>query len=130
MFYDSICDKIFVDVKVVLIVEMEIDDCDSMLDYFNVKIGCIIILGFLVYMWNNFKEMCKVVLNNEEIVFFVGVDIDVEYCENYSMGVGYYFKDGYCYLIGWVIKKCILLLYGNDIVKLILYGEWLVFVVL
>jgi len=123
-FHDSIRDKIPADAKAVLIAEMEIDDCDSMSDYFNVKTGRTIILGFSAHTRNNFKEMRKAALNNEETAFLAGADSDAEHRENYSMGAGYYLKDGHRYSTGWAIKKRTLSLHGNDIAKSIPYGEW------
>ncbi|ERP95730.1 hypothetical protein Q669_29620 [Labrenzia sp. C1B10] len=91
--------------KAAIVAEMQIDDCDSMSDYYNTKTGKRILLAWSRHERNLFPEMRKAALNHAETKFLFDAPKTAEHAENYSMGAGYYLKDGGRYRTGWTVKK-------------------------
>lgn len=91
--------------KAALVAEMQIDNYDLMTDYFNTKTGKRILLAWSKHERNLFPEMRKAALNHPETASLAEAPKTAEHAENYSMGAGYYLKDGNRYDTGWTIKK-------------------------
>ena len=101
----------------------EIDDCEIQTDYFNVRHGETVILGYSMHKRDLFNEMRKVAdripetahlktapavndngqaRTEENKSYWTPAD---EHREKYSMGAGYYLKAGGCYATAWKIEK-------------------------
>lgn len=111
------------DAKALIVACHDIDDCDIMTDYFNVKTGELVVLGWSKHTRDDFREMRKYAdkipetthLKNPPIVDEDGEEKTEfnkswwtpsdEHREKYSMGRGYYLKAERCYGTGWTIKK-------------------------
>lgn len=91
--------------KAAIIAESQVDDCDSMTDYFNVKTERTVILGFSKHTRDLFPEMRKFAANMEETAHLATPTKGDEHREKYSMGAGYYLKAGSGYATGWAIRK-------------------------
>ncbi len=103
--------------KALIIATHEIDDCDTMTDYFNTKNGETVILGWSTHTRDLFSEMRKHAHKINETKHLAvkpvpGPDDDKEFWrtpdehrEKYSMGAGYYLKDANRYSTGWKIEK-------------------------
>lgn len=109
--------------KALIVAKREVDDCDLMTDYFNTKTTDMVILGWSKHKRDLFSEMRKHAdkipetahLKNRPNVDSNGepktetnrewwMPAD-EHREKYSMGKGYYLKDGITYSTGWLIQK-------------------------
>jgi len=101
----EIASKIPAWAKAVILGVEDIDDCDSMSDYFNVKTGKIVILGFSRHTRDLFPEMRKAALNYHETAHLADAPDSAEHREKYSMGSGYYLKTGGSYSSGWKVHK-------------------------
>lgn len=123
---DSIRDKIPSDAKAVIIGELEIDDCDSMTDYFNTKTTRQVILGFSKHTRDIFSELRKAARNCPETAQLADAPAEAEHREKHSMGAGYYLKDGNRYSTGWAVRKRPFYNRGNDIAENMPRGEWFV----
>lgn len=123
---DSIRDKIPADAKAVIIAELVQDKSDSMTDYFASTTTRTIILAFSTHTRDLFPEMRKAAKNHEKTAFLADAPAKAEHREKYSMGAGYYLKDGYRHNDGWRISKSTIYARGNDIAESIPFGEWAV----
>ena len=103
--------------KAAIIATLDIDDCDIQTDYFNVKSGREILLGFSTHNRSLIPEMRKAIKNS-------GVDVDdilllSEKNDNYEHRDGGYYgkniflKVGGPYRSGWRIHK--VKFYGNPV---------------
>jgi predicted RNA methylase len=91
--------------KAVIVAELEQDDCDSMSDYYNTKTTKTVILGFSKHTRDLFSEMRAAARNYPETANLADAPKEVEHREKYSMGAGYYLKDGHRYNSGWTVRK-------------------------
>jgi hypothetical protein len=123
---DSIRDKIPADAKAVLIAVREIDDCDTMTDYFNTKTGEMVILGFSRHTRDLFPEMRKAAARYDATAHLADAGPDAEHREKYSMGAGFYLKASHRYSSGWKVEKRPLHMRGNDPAAALPYGKWAV----
>lgn len=123
---DSIRDKVPADAQAVIIAEYELDNCDSQSDYFDTKTAKTVILAFSTKTREDFREMRKAALNYAATEGLATAPKGAEHREKYSMGKGYYLKDGNCYSTGWLIRKRPITGTSNDPAAYIPYGEWAV----
>lgn len=85
--------------------ELVKNDSDSMSDYYGHTTSKPFLLGFSKHTRNLFPEFRKMALNHPETAFLADGPEKFEHRENYSMGGGYYLKDGWRHSDGWVVKK-------------------------
>lgn len=89
----------------VIIAQYEINDCDSMTDYFATKTGRSVILAFSSHKRDLFSEMRKAAALLPETAHLATAGPEAEHREKYSMGSGYYLKTGGSYSTGWNVSK-------------------------
>ncbi len=123
---DSIRAKVPADAKAVLVAELVHDESDSMTDYFNSSTSKTVILGFSRHTRDLFPEMRKAAARYEATAHLTDAPEDAEHREKYSMGGGYYLKDGYRHNSGWKVSKQRFYVRGNDIAESVPFGEWAV----
>lgn len=83
----------------------EIDDCDSMTDYFNTKTKRVVLLAWSKHKRNLFPELRKAAANFSETAHLAESGKEAEHRENYSMGAGTYLKASGRYNSGWKVQK-------------------------
>lgn len=93
------------DTQAYIIAELVQDECDHYSDYFATSTDQRIVIGFSKHNRNNFKEMRKAAGQFEQTKALSKADKEAEHRENYSMGAGYYLKDGNRYASGWEVRK-------------------------
>ncbi|GHB33983.1 hypothetical protein GCM10007094_23690 [Pseudovibrio japonicus] len=91
--------------KAVIVAERVEDDCDFMTDYHNSTTEETVILAFSSHTRNLFSEMRKAAATFELTKNLSEAPKSAEHRENYSMGGGYYLKDGYRHSSGWKVRK-------------------------
>jgi predicted RNA methylase len=91
--------------KAAIVATYEEDISDSMSDYFNAKSTRFVLLGFSSHTRDIFSEMRKAAALFPETSNLATADSSVEHREKYSMGGGYYIKEGGRYRTGWKISK-------------------------
>lgn len=91
--------------KAAIMATFEEDDSDSMSDYFNAKARRYVLLGFSSHTRDIFSEMRKAAALFPETAHLATADSSVEHREKYSMGGGYYMKEGGRYRTGWKVSK-------------------------
>lgn len=123
---DSIRDKVPAWAKAVIIAELVEDQSDSMTDYFGSTTTKTVILGFSKHTRDLFPEMRKAARNYEATAYLADAPDSAEHREKYSMGGGYYLKDGYRHRSGWKVSKRTFYGQRNDIAENVPYGEWAV----
>ncbi|WP_417615262.1 DUF4942 domain-containing protein [Parasphingorhabdus sp.] len=84
---------------------LEIDDCDSMTDYFNTKTAKTVLIGWSKHERDLFPEMRKAAATYAETAELATAPDSAEHREKYSMGSGYYLKAQNCYSTGWKVQK-------------------------
>lgn len=109
--------------KSVILGELVEDKSDSMSDYFNSTTQRYVILGFSRHTRDLFPEMRKAALNCPETAFLHDAPESAEHREKWSMGGGYYLKDGYRHNSGWKVSKRSL---GSNPARQIPTGEWFI----
>lgn len=108
--------------KAVIVAQMVKDDSDSMSDYFNSKTTRTIILAFSKHTRDIFSEMRAAARNHPDTAFLADAPESAEHREKYSMGAGYYLKNGYRHNDGWKISK--VKFYGDAAARYVPSGEW------
>lgn len=91
--------------KAVIIAEKISDDSDSMTDYHGSNVVETLILAWSTHRKDLFPEMRKASQNAKETIHLVNAPESAEHSEKYSMGGGYYLKDGYRHSSGWRVSK-------------------------
>ena len=91
--------------KALLIACYVVDDSDSQTDYFAHKTDGLVILGYSTHTRDIFSEMRKHAAKIPETKHLVNASPEAEHREKYSMGSGYYLKDGYTHNTGWRVQK-------------------------
>lgn len=91
--------------KCAIVAELEIDDCDSMTDYFNTKTAKTVLIGWSKHERDLFPEMRKAAATYAETAELATAPPSAEHREKYSMGSGYYLKAENCYSTGWKVQK-------------------------
>lgn len=89
-----------------IVAEYRVDECDTMTDYFNSSISKTVFLTASKHNRHLFSEMRKAA-ELFEATKHLGRDCtgEIEHRENYSMGGGYYLKNGYRHSTGWTVRK-------------------------
>lgn len=91
--------------KAVIVAEHDVDECDSMTDYFSTSVSERVVLGFSTHTKDSFAEMRKFATVIPETSHLTENNKEWEHREKYSMGHGYYLKRGGRYSTGWLIRK-------------------------
>ncbi|WP_420408676.1 methyltransferase [Hoeflea sp.] len=104
-FRDEHRDKIPSWAKAVIVADLIEDKSDYMSDYHGSTRTRSIILAFSKHTRDLFPEMRKAALNHPETAFLADAPEKAEHRQKYSMGGGYFLKDGYRHSNGWKISK-------------------------
>ncbi|MBN2061698.1 MAG: hypothetical protein JW882_14905 [Deltaproteobacteria bacterium] len=93
--------------KAVIMAIHEVDESDPMTDYFGSRHDRSILLAWSRHTRDLFPEMRKAALNCDvpEVRSLADAPKEAEHREKWSMGGGYYLKDGFRYNTGWKINK-------------------------
>lgn len=91
--------------KAAIIAEYCEDDCDYNSDYHGAKNYQRVVIGFSKHTRDLFSEMRKAAATFKPTAHLFDADKEAEHREKYSMGGGYYLKEGYRYSTGWKVKK-------------------------
>lgn len=91
--------------KAVLVATEVIDDSDTMTDYFGHKTGETIILEWSKHTRDLFSEMRKAAAKHPKTAHLADAPAEAEHREKYSMGGGYYLKNGGRHWNGWKVSK-------------------------
>ena len=109
--------------KAVIVAELVEDDSDVMTDYFGSITKRVVILGFSKHTRDLFPEMRKAARNFSETAHLADAPESAEHREKYSMGAGFYLKQGHRHTSGWQVSKR--KFYGDtDPVKSLPTAEW------
>lgn len=108
--------------KAVIVADLIEDQSHGMSDYYGSTSRESIILAFSRHTRDLFPEMRKAALNHEETKFLATVPADAENREKYSMGGGYFLKEGGRHANGWKVSKTT---FYSDIIRLP-FGQWAV----
>lgn len=106
--------------KAVIVAELIEDQSDSMTDYFGSRTTRTVILGFSKHTRDLFPELRKAAATFTETLHLVDAPDSAEHREKYSMGAGYYLKQGFRNSDGWRVRKYKL----YDGFKSVPVGEW------
>lgn len=90
--------------KGVVVAEYRVDDSDSQSDYWGHKTAGRVILGFTKTDRNHFGNMRKHAATWENTAHLATAPKSAEHRENWSMGGGYYLKDGSRHGTGWYVS--------------------------
>lgn len=123
-FRDEAAAKIPPWAKAVIVAEHHQDDSDSMTDYFAHKTTRRVILAWSPHTRDLFPELRKAALNFADTVPLASAPEKAEHREKYSMGAGFYLKDGWSNSTGWAIKKVRFYSEGGDRAQRVPVGEW------
>lgn len=123
---DSIRAKIPANAKAVIVAELKHDETDTMTDYFGSSTSRTIILAFSAHTRDLFPEMRKAAKNHANTAHLADAPDSAENRQKYSMGGGYFLKDGGRHSTGWKISKQVFYSNSanNDRANLLPYGEW------
>lgn len=91
--------------KSAIIAELHENTSDSMTDYFDHKTKRTVVLGWSKHGRDLFSEMRKYAATFDETAELATAPDSAENREKYSMGAGYYLKNGGRHHDGWCIKK-------------------------
>lgn len=91
--------------KAVIVAELMRDECDSMTDYFASSTTRRVILAWSPHTRDVFAEMRKAARHFPDTAHLADGPDTFEHREKYSMGAGYYLKDGYRHDDGWRVYK-------------------------
>lgn len=88
-----------------IVAELREDDSDSMTDYYSHSTTRRVVIAWSKHKRNNFKEFRKAAATFEPTADLATAEKSAEHRENWSMGGGYYLKDGNRHGTGWAVKK-------------------------
>lgn len=126
-FYEEITPKVPKWAKAVIIARHVKDQSDIMTDYHGSTTTSNIVLAFSKHTRDLFPEMRKAAANHPSVTYLADAPESAEHREKYSMGHGYYLKDGYRHATGWEICKVPLVYRGSEQnIRSIPVGEWAV----
>ncbi|WP_066473922.1 methyltransferase [Bosea sp. WAO] len=91
--------------KAAIVAELIEDESDIASDYFGSKRTRAVILGFSKHTRDLFPEMRAAARNFAETARLADAPEAAEHREKYSMGGGFYLKDGYRHSSGWQVSK-------------------------
>lgn len=109
--------------KAVLVAELVEDQSDSMTDYFGHTTKRVVILAWSPHTRDIFSEMRKAAAKFGPTAHLATAPESAEHREKWSMGGGYYLKDGFRHSSGW--KVCKRTLYGGGVGGLPDRAEWM-----
>lgn len=88
-----------------IIAELHEDDSDSMTDYHNHRTTRTVVLCWSRHARDLFPELRKAAALFPETAHLTDAPEKAEHREKYSMGAGYFLKDGFRDSDGWCVKK-------------------------
>lgn len=88
-----------------IVAELQQDDSDSMTDYYGHKTTRTVVIGWSRHTRDLFAEMRKAAATFAETADLATAPASAEHREKYSMGAGFYLKNGYRHSSGWCVKK-------------------------
>ncbi len=88
-----------------IVAELKQDDCDSMTDYFGSKTIRRVVIGWSKHKRDLFPELRKAAATFPETADLVDAPASAEHREKYSMGGGFYLKNGWRHRDGWQVSK-------------------------
>lgn len=88
-----------------IVAELHEDDSDSMSDYHNHKTRRVVVIGWSSHKRDLFPELRKAAATFPETVELATADAEAEHREKYSMGAGFYLKQGWRDSSGWCVRK-------------------------
>lgn len=91
--------------KAAIVAELHEDASDSMTDYWNHRTVRTVILGWSTHERDLFPELRKAAATFPETAHLADAPESAEHREKYSMGAGYYLKNGNRDCDGWCVKK-------------------------
>ena len=91
--------------KAAIIAEYDEDASDTMSDYHNHRTTRVVVLGWSKHTRDLFPEMRKAAATFEDTAHLADAPESAEHREKYSMGAGFYLKDGWRDSTGWGVKK-------------------------
>lgn len=91
--------------KAAIVAELIEDQSDAMSDYFGSTRTRAVILAFSKHARDLFPEMRAAARNFAETASLADAPESAEHRERYSMGGGYYLKNGYRHSSGWQVRK-------------------------
>ena len=109
--------------KAVLVAELVEDQSDSMTDYFGHTTKRVVILAWSPHTRDIFSEMRKAAAKFAPTAYLATAPESAEHREKWSMGGGYYLKDGGRHSSGW--KVCKRRLYDGGVAGLPDRAEWM-----
>ena len=123
---DQIRDKIPTNAKAVIVAEYRVDQSDSISDYYGSSTTKTIVLAFSTHTRDLFPEMRKAALNSDITAHLATAPDSAEHRQKYSMGGGYFLKDGSRHGTGWKISKERFYSNATDPAANVPFGEWCV----
>lgn len=91
--------------KAIIVAYPETDDCDTMTDYYAAKRGPVRLLAWSRHTRDLFPELRQAARNCPETYHLADAPKEAEHREKWSMGGGYYLKDGGRWDTGWMVHK-------------------------
>lgn len=91
--------------KAAIVAELREDDSDSMSDYWGSKTLRRVIIGYSAHARDLFPELRKAAALFPETAHLADAPASAEHREKYSMGAGFYLKDGSRHSTGWQVAK-------------------------
>lgn len=88
-----------------IVAELHHDDSDSMTDYHNHKTSRVVVLAWSKHTRDLFPELRKAAALFPETAELADAPEKAEHREKYSMGAGFYLKNGWRDSSGWCVKK-------------------------
>ena len=99
--------------KAAIIAESREDKSDLQSDYWGSTSKKTVLLGFSKSARDSFKEMRRFAATFAPTQHLAGSSPNAEHREKYSMGAGYYLKNGHHHATGWEVRK--LPFYGGNL---------------
>jgi hypothetical protein len=91
--------------KALIVACYDVNDSDIQTDYFAHTVKEKVILGYSFHTRDLFSEMRKYAGKIPETRHLVNAPKEAEHREKWSMGDGYYLKDGHRHSTGWRVEK-------------------------
>jgi predicted RNA methylase len=91
--------------KAAIIAEQHEDDSDTMTDYHNHRTLRRVVIGWSKHERDLFPELRKAAAGFDETAHLADAPESAEHREKYSMGAGFYLKQGWRDCTGWAVKK-------------------------
>ncbi|MBD3587547.1 hypothetical protein HHX48_17550 [Salinimonas sp. HHU 13199] len=91
--------------KAIIIANLVEDESDTMSDYHGSTTKKTILLAWSKHTRDIFSEMRKAAANHPSTAALKDAPDEAEHREKWSMGGGYYLKDGYRHSTGWEVRK-------------------------